>query len=317
MNTKRLGNSDVYVSEQIFGAWAIGGTYFLGAEDQTSIETIRTGIEHSVTTIDTAYIYGNGHSEQVVGEAIQGYDREKLTVISKLWYNWMRQDRVEIGADNSLKALGTDYMDVYFIHYPPIKGVTIGETMTAMMKLKDKGKIRAIGVSNFSEEELKEARKYGDVDVIQPCYSLVWRFLDKEELQYCLDNNIGIISYSTLAQGILTGKFTKDTTFPKEDGRAHVPLFQSPYFEGALEVVEQIRPFAEKYGVTPAQFSIRWVIQQKGITAPIVGAKNPKQLLENVKANDFVISEEDFAAVDAISRAYTDTLPRFQTFFHA
>ena len=105
MNTKRLGNSDVYVSEQIFGAWAIGGTYFLGAEDQTSIETIRTGIEHSVTTIDTAYIYGNGHSEQVVGEAIQGYDREKLTVISKLWYNWMRQDRVEIGADNSLKAL--------------------------------------------------------------------------------------------------------------------------------------------------------------------------------------------------------------------
>ena len=96
-----------------------------------------------------------------------------------------------------------------------------------------------------------------------------------------------------------------------------MPLFQSPYFEGALEVVEQIRPFAEKYGVTPAQFSIRWVMQQKGITAPIVGAKNPKQLLENVKANDFVISEEDFAAVDAISRAYTDTLPRFQTFFHA
>lgn len=185
------------------------------------------------------------------------------------------------------------------------------------MKLKEKGKIRAIGVSNFSKDQLIEARKYGEIDVIQPCYSLVWRFLDHEEMNYCIDNNIGIISYSTLAQGILTGKFTKDTVFPSEDGRSRVPLFQSPHYEGALDVVEKLRPFAEKYDVTLAQLAIRWVIQQKGITAPIVGAKNPTQVLDNVKACNFVISDEDFKAIDKISQAFAYKLPHFQTFFRA
>lgn len=185
------------------------------------------------------------------------------------------------------------------------------------MKLKEKGKIRAIGVSNFSKDQLIEARKYGEIDVIQPCYSLVWRFLDHEEMNYCIDNNIGIISYSTLAQGILTGKFTKDTVFPSEDGRSRVPLFQSPHYEGALDVVEKLRPFAEKYDVTLAQLAIRWVIQQKGITAPIVGAKNPSQVLDNVKACNFVISDEDFKAIDKISQAFAYELPHFQTFFRA
>ena len=317
MNKKQLGSSDIYVSEQILGSWAMGGSYFTGAVDEKSIAAIRTALDLGMTSIDTAYIYGNGHSEQVVGQAVKGYDRSKIELITKLWRDWMPKDKVETACDYSLKCLDTDYIDVYFIHYPSNTGVPIGDTMEALMKLKEKGKIRAIGVSNFSEAQLRDARKYGDVDVIQPCYSLVWRFLDNEEMGYCKENNIGIVSYCTIAQGILTGKFSKDTVFPKNDGRSRVPLFQSPHYEGALDVTEKMKPFAEKYGVTLSQLAIRFVMQTDGITAPIVGAKTPEQVLENVKASEFVISDEDFAAIDEISRAFAYSLPHFKTFFEA
>lgn len=317
MNTKQLGRSNVKVSDQIFGCWAIGGTYFTGAEDEKSIAAIREAVDHGITSLDTAYIYGNGHSEQIVGQAVKGYDREKLTIITKLWKTWMAKDLVETACDQSLKALDMDYIDVYFIHYPSDTGVPIADTMEALMKLKEKGKIRCIGVSNFSKDQLMEACKYGQIDVIQPCYSLVWRFLDLEEMDYCIQNQIGIISYCTLAQGILTGKFNKDTRFSKEDGRSRAPLFQSPYFEGALDVVDRLRPFAQKYDVTLAQLSIRWVMQKEGITAPIVGAKSPAQVQDNRKASSFVLSDSDFAAIDEISKAFAYQLPRFKTFFTA
>lgn len=317
MNTKYLGKSGVAVSDQIFGCWAIGGTYFTGAEDAQSEAAIREAIDAGITSLDTAYIYGKGHSEQIVARSIKGYDRTKLTLITKLWKDRMAKDLVETACDQSLKDLDTDYIDVYFIHYPSDAGVPIADTMEAMMKLKEKGKIRCIGVSNFSKGQLEEACKYGQIDVIQPCYSLVWRFLDLEEMDFCVQNGIGIISYCTLAQGILTGKFSRETRFSKEDGRSRAPLFQSPYYEGALDVVEKLRPFAEKYGVTPAQLSIRWVMQKAGITAPIVGAKNPAQVQDNAKASRFAISDEDFAAMDAVSRDFAYGLPRFKTFFSA
>ena len=137
MNTKQLGKSNVKVSDQIFGCWAIGGTYFTGAEDEKSIAAIREAVDHGITSLDTAYIYGNGHSEQIVGQAVKGYDREKLTIITKLWKTWMAKDLVETACDQSLKALDMDYIDVYFIHYPSDTGVPIADTMEALMKLKE------------------------------------------------------------------------------------------------------------------------------------------------------------------------------------
>lgn len=317
MNNRILGSSGVCVSEQVFGCWAIGGTYFAGAQDQLSIAAIRQAIECGITTLDTAPVYGNGHSERLIAEATSGYDRASLTIISKLRRTLLARPCVRPACEQSLKDLNTDYLDVYFIHWPSKTGDPIGETMDELMKLKQEGKIRCIGVSNFSKEQLIEARQYGEVDVIQPCYSLLWRFMDFEELRYCMDNNIGIINYSTLAQGLLTGKFTADTKFPENDGRNRASLFQSPYFEGALEVVEKLRPFAEKYNVTLSQLSIRFIMQTPGITAPIVGAKNPAQVLDNVKASGFTISPEDYAAIDEISKAYAYQLPRFQSFFQA
>ena len=317
MNTRKLGSSNVFVSEQVFGCWAIGGTYFTGAQDQQSIAAIRQAIDCVITTLDTAPVYGNGHSEQLVAQATKGYDRDKLTIISKLTRSCLAREKVRPTFEQSLKDLETDYLDVYFIHWPSNTGDPIDATMDELMKLKNEGKIRCIGVSNFSKEQLMEARQYGEIDVIQPCYNLLWRYLDFDCLDYCKENNIGIINYSTLAQGLLTGKFTADTTFPDNDGRSHAAIFQHPYFEGALVVVEKLRPFAEKYGVTLSQLSIRFIMQTPGITAPIVGAKNPAQVMDNVKASNFEISKEDYDAIDQISKDYAYKLPQFQSFFHA
>jgi len=316
MNQLFLGKSKIKVSEQILGCWAIGGSYWGGADDKASIATIRTAIEGGITSLDTAYIYGNGHSEKIVHEGIKEYDRKKLTIITKLWKSEMSHDRIENACDASLKALGTDYADVYFIHYPSDE-ISIEETMDGMMKLKEKGKIKSIGVSNFSFEQLKEATKYGEIDVIEPCYSLVWRFIDKEELPYCIENNIGIISYSTLAQGILTGKFTKDKKFAKDDGRSKATLFQPPYFNDALQVTEHIKKIALKYDKTPSQVAINWILKTKGITAAIVGARTEKQIKENLQASKFALSQDDYDYLDCISKKFAYDLPKFQSFFFA
>lgn len=315
MEKRILGNSGVAVSEQILGCWVMGGSYWGGAEDADSIAAIHAALDGGVTTLDTAYIYGNGRSERIVGEAVKGYDREKLSLITKLWRSEMARDKVAPACEQSLKAMNTDYADVYFIHYPSDTGIPIGETMEQMMKLKNQGKIRCIGVSNFSLEQIIEARKYGEIDVIQPCYSLVWRQMDKEEFNYCKENNIGIITYCSLAQGILTGKFNAATTFPSDDGRSHAPLFQAPYYEGALAVTEKIKPFAEKYGKTPAQIAINWQLCKEGISAPIVGGRNARQVSENLKASGWRLTKEDFDTIDAFSREFAYTLPKFNNFF--
>lgn len=316
MNQRFLGNSQIKVTEQILGCWAIGGSYWGGTDDRESIATIKAAIEGGISTLDTAYIYGNGHSERIVGEGIKGYDREKLILITKLWKSEMSQDRIEKACDDSLRAMGTDYADIYFIHYPS-EDIPIEETMNGMMKLKEKGKIKSIGLSNFSLEQMKEAMRYGKIDVIQPCYSLVWRFLDHEELPFCIENNIGVITYCTLAQGILTGKFTKDKTFSEDDGRSKAPIFQQPYFEEALQVTEHVKKIALKYDKTPSQIAINWVINTRGITAPIVGARTVKQIEENLKASSFTLDPEDYEYLDRVSRKFTDTLPAFETFFKA
>ena len=318
MITRELGKSGVKVSDQILGCWVMGGSYWGGAEDKDSIEAIVKAYEGGINTFDTAYIYGKGRSERIVGEAVKSFPREEITVITKLWKTEMEKSKVRAACENSLRELGMDYVDVYFIHYPSDTGIPIGETMEEMMKLKESGKIRCIGISNFDLAQMKEAIKYGEIDVIQPCYSLVWREIDRDGvLDYCIQNNIGIISYSTLAQGILTGKFDENTTFSSDDGRSRAPIFQGQYYRGALRVMEQLKPFAEKYGKTIAQIAINWTMHKEGITAPIVGARNSKQMEGNLKALGWSLSREDWNTIDAFCREYAYGLPKFKTFFDA
>ncbi len=316
MNNYTLGKSSVKVPEQVFGCWAIGGTYFTGAEDAKSIAAIKSAIDHGIYALDTAPAYGGGHSENLVREAIKGYDRDKITISTKLPTHLLARPDVRPSCEQSLRDLGQDYIDIYFIHWPSRKGDPIADTMDELMKLKAEGKIRCIGLSNFSKAQIIEAEQYGEIDVLQPCWSLIWRYQDNDSLAYAEEKGIGVMNYSPLAQGILTGKFHRDQVFPEGDGRNRAAIFQQPYLNQAVDFTESLRPYAEKYGVTLAQLAIRMCMQESFITAPIVGAKRPEQVEDNVKACSFEISPDDFAAIDKLSRDFAYALPAFRNFFN-
>ncbi len=313
MDYKFLGKSSVKVSEIILGCWAMGGGYFGDVSDRDSIEAIQASIELGVNTFDTAEVYGDGHSETVLGQALKGTDRDSCVVISKVFKPSMKHDLLIKACERSLKHLGMDYLDVYFLHYP-VDNVPIGEIMEAMLELKEKGLIRAIGVSNFSLEQLQDAMRYGPIDVIQPCYSLLWRYHDQDLLPFCIENNIGIVPYSTLAQGLLTGKYGKSDVFT--DGRRRAALFQPENYSRCLDVTEVLKTVSAKHGRTPAQGAISWLLSTPGITAPIVGAKNATQARENVKATGWKFTDEEYKEIDNASRKFTDTLPNYSLFFN-
>jgi len=315
MEYRELGQSGVKISEIILGCWVMGGDYWGGAQDQESIEAVREALDNGIDTFDTAELYGDGRSEEVLGRALEG-KRDKVVLSTKVFTHHMKKKDTIKACEDSLRRLRTDYTDIYFIHYPsPNDEVPVGETMDAMNTLKEQGKIRAIGLSNFSLEQTKEAARFGIIDVIQPCYSLVWRFIDDDIIPYCIENNIGIIPYSSLAQGILTGKFNRDTVFKDDDGRSHVPLFRHPWFEMALDVAEKVKPYADKYHKTLAQTSINWLNNAAGITASIVGGRNARQVKENIGAAGWMLSEEDMKRINQISRSFTDQLPHYKNFF--
>ncbi|MDO4334024.1 MAG: aldo/keto reductase [Eubacteriales bacterium] len=312
MEYKRLGNGSVKVSPIILGCWSMGGDYFGSVEDENSIACIRTYLEHGINTFDTAEIYGNGRAEEVLGRALAGVDRESYVAISKVWPAHYPLADMEKACDDSLRRLGMDYLDVYFLHYPP-QGMTVGQAMENMNVLKEKGKIRSIGVSNFTLEMLTEARKYGEVDVIQPCYNLLWRYIDRDLLPYCTQNEIGVIPYSTLAQGLLTGKFQKDT--PISGGRARAALFQPGVYEKCLKVTDVLIELGKKYEKNATQICINWLVKNERLTAPIVGGADRAHAMENIAALDFVLEREDYDRIDEISRDFCSQMPEYLLFF--
>jgi myo-inositol catabolism protein IolS len=312
MKKKMLGSSGVAVSGIIQGCWAMAGDYFGAAEDRDSIEAIRTSLDLGVNTFDNAELYGKGHAEEVLGRALRGVSRDKYVLISKVWTtHYSREDMME-ACRGSMKRMGVDCIDVYFLHYPPVDR-SIEESMENIMHLKEEGMIRAIGISNFSLAEMKAAMAAGQVDVIQPCYSLLWRYIDRDILPFCIENNIGVIPYSSLAQGLLTGTLTKDT--PISDGRRNAALFQPENYSRCLDVAEFVKTIGAKYGKSTAQCAIQWLARTPGITAPIVGGTDAGQSRENVGAVDWEMSREDYDAIDGKSREFTDTMPEYELFF--
>ncbi|MDE6169148.1 MAG: aldo/keto reductase [Acetatifactor sp.] len=312
MEYRKLGDSKIQVSPIIVGCWSMGGDYFGSVEDRDSMACIETYLENGVQTFDTAEIYGKGRAEEVLGQALKGHDRESCTVISKVWPTRYAADDMENACDGTLKRLGTDYLDVYFLHYPPV-GISIAQAMENISRLKEKGKIKAIGVSNFSMEQLQEAAGYGKVDVIQPCYNLLWRYGDKDLLPWCSQNNTGVIPYSTLAQGLLTGKFQKDT--PITGGRAKAALFQPGVYERCLEVTEELVSIGRRYGKSATQICINWLVNYGKITAPIVGGADQAHALENIRALELKLEPAEYERIDEVSRNFCSTLPEYQLFF--
>ncbi|NEP01594.1 MAG: aldo/keto reductase [Symploca sp. SIO2E9] len=310
METRSLGNSELKITPIIMGTWQAGKRMWVGIEDEDTIKAIRAAFEAGITTVDTAEVYGEGHSERVVAEALSEV-REQVVYASKVFANHLKYEQVIEACDRSLKNLKTDYIDLYQIHWPSgnfnSEIVPISETMSALNKLKEQGKIRAIGVSNFSRAELEEASQYGRIDSLQPPYSLFWRQVEKDAQPYCIENNISIIAYSPLAQGLLTGKFSSTHKFAEGDNRLKNKLFNSENLPRAQQALDKLRPIAQRHQCSLAQLSLAWLIAQPQ-TQAIAGARNQEQAIDNAKAAEVKLSAEELQEIDMIGRIVTDHL---------
>ncbi len=311
METRQLGQSELAITPIIMGTWQAGKRMWVGIEDDETIKAIRAGFEAGITTVDTAEVYGEGHSEQIVAKALAEV-RSEAIYASKVFSNHLQYDQVITACDRSLKNLNTDYLDLYQIHWPSGTWggeiIPIEETMRALTDLQTQGKIRAIGVSNFSQAQLVEASQYGRIDSIQPPYSLFWRQVEKEITPYCAEHQISILAYSPLAQGLLTGKFGPDHQFAEGDHRAKNKLFANKdHYTRVQAALEQLRPIAAKYECSLAQLAIAWLIAQPQACA-IVGARNSQQAISNAKAAQVKLSTEDLQAIDAIGKTVTNHL---------
>ncbi|GAB4526919.1 MAG: aldo/keto reductase [Pleurocapsa sp.] len=310
METRSLGTSDIQITPIIMGTWQAGKKMWVGIEDTETIKAIRAAFEAGITTIDTAEVYGEGHSEQIVAQALSDV-RDRVVYASKVFANHLQYDEVLAACDRSLKNLQTDYIDLYQIHWPSgsfnSEIVPIEETMKALNKLKEDGKIRAIGVSNFSRTQLAEAANYGRIDSLQPPYSLFWRQVEQDAAPYCIENNISILAYSSLAQGLLTGKFGLNHQFAEGDHRAKNKLFQGENYQRAQNALQQLRPIAKVHNCTLAQLSLAWLIAQPQTNA-IAGARNAQQASDNAQAAKVSLTSEEIQQIDQIGKQVTDYL---------
>jgi myo-inositol catabolism protein IolS len=310
MELRMLGTSDIRISPIIMGTWQAGKDMWVGIDDKVSTQAIKAAYDAGITTFDTAEVYGSGHSEKIVGNALQDV-RDKVVIATKVFSNHLKYNQVIDACHGSLKNLKTDYIDLYQIHWPPgsfgSENISLEETMGAMVDLKAQGKIRAVGVSNFARSQLEDAAAYGRIDSLQPPYSLFWRKVETDAMPYCIENNMTLLAYSPMAQGLLTGKFGPDHTFAKGDHRFRNKLFQPENYERVQKALEKLRPIAAVNHITLGQLSLAWVISQPG-TCAIAGARNPEQAVQNAAAGNVRLSEEHLMAMNDIGKMVTDPL---------
>ncbi len=310
MQTRELGTSGIQITPIITGTWQAGRSMWVGIEDADTIAAIRAAFEAGITTVDTAEVYGSGHSERIVAEALSDV-RDRVVYMTKVFSNHLKYDQVMAACEGSLKNLKTDYIDLYQIHWPAgtygSEKVPIEETMRALNDLKQQGKIRAIGVSNFSRAQLEAAAQFGRIDSLQPPYSLFWRQVEQDAMPYCVEQQISILAYSPLAQGLLTGKFKPGHQFDPADHRAKNKLFQGENFVRAQAALDKLRPIADRHQISLANLAIAWLIAQPQTNA-ITGVRHADQAAENAKAAEVQLSQEELAEIDAIGRTVTDHL---------
>jgi len=314
MRTHRLGKYGPQISEIGFGAWAIGGPWKFGwgsVDDNVSIDAIQKAIDLGVNWIDTAPVYGFGHSENVVARAIEGR-RKDILIATKCGLPFNERNRVirnirpesirkEIEA--SLQRLGTEFIDLYQVHWPD-NTTPVEEAWNTMVDLKTEGKVRYIGVSNFDIDMLIRCQAIHHIDSLQPPYNLLDRAVEKDLFPYCKKHGIGVIAYCPMHSGLLTGNFQLSKT-SKDDWRRKDSRFQEPELSRHHELVEEVKLIARKYDKTAGQFSISWVLQNFAVTAAIVGARNSNQVLENVGGAGWRIKPDDMRKIDdTICRIY-------------
>jgi aryl-alcohol dehydrogenase-like predicted oxidoreductase len=285
MELRMLGTSDIKISKILMGTWQAG------KENWTRIN--------------------DGETTKAIQAALDAGVRKQVVIATKVFSNHLKYTQVINACQQSLANLKTDYIDLYQIHWPSgswgSKVIPIEETMQALNELKEQGKIRAIGVSNFSCAQLEETNLYGRIDSLQPPYSLFWRHVEKDAMPYCVKNNITQLAYSPMAQGLLTGKFGPDHKFDRGDHRANNKLFKSQIYQRAQQALAKLRPIAQRHGVSLGQLALAWVMHQP-MTCAIAGARNANQASQNAEAVNITLSEEDLAEMDTIGGTVTDHL---------
>jgi aryl-alcohol dehydrogenase-like predicted oxidoreductase len=310
MELRTLGTSDINISPIIMGTWQAGKDMWTGIDDAETTRGIRAAFEAGITTFDSAEAYGKGHSERILGEALKDV-RDQVVYATKVFPRNLKYDQVMESCNRSLENLQTDYIDLYQIHWPSgsfgSEVVPIEESMSALNELKKQGKIRAIGVSNFSRAQLEEATACGRIDSLQPPYSLFWRLVESDAMPYCVDNNITILAYSPMAQGLLTGKFGPEHKFEKGDHRARNRLFAPDNYQRVQQALDELRSIAWRKNISIGQLALAWVIAQP-MACAIAGARNTDQAVQNAAAADIQLSEDELADLDAIGRTVTDHL---------
>jgi len=310
MRTRRLGNTDLELTKVGLGTWAMGGPWQFGwgpQDDGEAISAVLRALDNGINWIDTAPVYGLGHSEELVGRALK-QTGEKPVIATKCGLLWndrrekvscLKRQSIRQECHASLKRLGIETIDLYQMHWPQPQE-DIAEAWEEMVKLAEEGKVRYIGVSNFNVEQIELVRQIAPVASLQPRYNMLHRNVEDELLGYCAQNDIGVVVYSPMDRGLLTGKFSAERLagLPLDDHRRRKPDFQEPAFTATLELVEQLRPITERNSITLAQLAISWVLRRSEVTAAIVGARRPDQIDETATASDVDLSSEDIEEID-------------------
>ncbi|KMQ69423.1 aldo/keto reductase [Chryseobacterium sp. FH2] len=323
MEYRKLGNSQLEVSAITFGAWAAGGWMWGSTDRNDAIKAIKASYDVGVTSIDTAPVYGQGTSEEIVGEAIKGISRDKVQVLTKFgmrWdlakgdfamhskdnngnaidvYKYAGKDSIIYECEQSLRRLGTDYIDLYQIHWPD-STTPIDETFEAVSKLIEQGKVRHAGVCNYNAHQMAEAEKTLNLVSNQIPFSMVNRGIEKETVPYCIENQKSILAYSPLERGLLTGKIYSGYKFQEGDHRANLPHFQPDFIQKTNELLDKIKPIAAQHNASLGQLVLRWTIERPGITIALAGARNTEQAVQNAKAIEINLSKEELTTIDGL-----------------
>jgi aryl-alcohol dehydrogenase-like predicted oxidoreductase len=305
MKTRKFGNTDMQITRIGFGAWAIGGgNWAFGwgpQDDDEAISAIRRAVEVGMNWIDTAAVYGLGHSEVLTGKAVKGL-KHKPYIFTKCGLVWddkrktgqnLKGDSIRKECEASLKRLDVDVIDLYQVHWPV--EADIEEAWEMMARLKEEGKVRYIGVSNYNISQMKKCQAIAPVSSLQPPYSLISRDYEKEILPYCLEQNIGVIVYSPMGSGLLTGTMTKERidAMPSDDWRRNSPWFQEPMLSRNLALAEKLKDVGKKYNRSAGEVAIAWTLTNPAVTAAIVGGRSAAQVDGICRATDFQLSQED------------------------
>jgi aryl-alcohol dehydrogenase-like predicted oxidoreductase len=313
--TTRLGNSDLSITPTGFGAWAIGGSGWEFAwgdqDDHDSVAAIHRALGMGVNWIDTAAAYGMGHSEEVVARALEDWSGPRPYVFTKCGLRVgedgkvnrsMKPDSIRRECEESLRRLRTDAIDLYQVHWPAMDPNELACGWATMAQLQQEGKVRWIGVSNFDVTQIRLAQKIAPITSLQPPYSLIRREIEQEILPFCLTEGIGVIVYSPMASGLLTGAMTRQraTTLPADDWRSRDPEFREPRLSRNLELVDRLRAVGERQGRPPGQVAVAWVLRHPAVTGAIVGGRSAKQVEQTMSASDLRLTERDINEIQGV-----------------